>query len=83
MYGLGRASQNSGFAFSEGICSYKFIKYKRLTLDVISVKKVQMGGKGIKADKLSTDALLFLRNAEADRWAPEVKIKSGIWFTFL
>lgn len=47
-------------------------------MDVISTKKVQMGGKGIKADKFNTGALLSLRNAEAHRWAPEVKMKSGI-----
>lgn len=39
-------------------------------MDVISTEKVQMGGKGIKADKFSTGALLFLRNPEAHRWAP-------------
>lgn len=72
LYCLGRASQNSGFVFSEGICGYKFNKSQRLTMDVISIKEIQTGGKGIRADKFNTDVLLFLRNVEADRWAPEV-----------
>lgn len=47
-------------------------------MNVISTKKVQIGVTGIKVDKFSTDGLLFLRNAGADRWIPEVKTKSGI-----
>lgn len=78
LYCLGRASQNSGFAFSEGICGYKFIKSRRLNMDVTSTKKVQKGGRGMKADKFRTDVLLFLRNAYDEKWAPEIKRKTGI-----
>lgn len=44
----------------------------------LTTKNVELEGKRIKADKFSTGALFFLRNTEADWWAPEVKVKSRI-----